>query len=596
MVACRPGMAVSGPIRNQRSEHEFARCPNVQNVRTPPRHPDGRQSHVAGVTQPPLIEHTIPALLKQTAARFRDRPAVVFCARKERWTWAEFDRKCDAVADGFLRLGLKKGDRIGIWGPNSPEWLLTMYASARIGLILVNVNPAYRPFELEYALNKSGCRALVLAEQFKTSNYVEMLQGLAPELKSCPAGALRAARVPKLEMCIKMGAAPAPGMLLFDGLMSPDGKIDTASLDAITATLSQNDPINIQFTSGTTGAPKGATLTHRNIVNNGFFTVSAIKFSEADRLCITVPLYHCFGMVMGTLGCVSVGACMVFPGEGFDPVATLEAVDAERCTALYGVPSMFALILDAKTFGDYDISSLRTGVMAGAPCPIELMRKVIARMHMGEITICYGMTETSPVSFQSDVDDPLERRVSTIGRVHPHVEVRIVDTAGHTVPVGVAGEICTRGYSVMLGYWDDEARTRDAVVDGWMHTGDLGVIDADGYGSVVGRLKDMVIRGGENIYPREIEEFLVGHEAIRDVQVFGVPDERFGEELCAWIVVREGRTLTEAELRSYCQDRIAHFKIPRYFRFRDELPMTATGKAQKFKMREEMIAEIKGKK
>jgi fatty-acyl-CoA synthase len=492
-----------------------------------------------------------------------------------------------------MKLGLNKGDRVGIWGPNSPEWILTQFATARLGLILVNINPAYRLSELEYALNKVGCRAIVIAEKFKTSNYVEMIQALAPELAAKGPGRLVAAKLPALEIVIQMGGAPAPGMLAFSEVASGADAADVAALEAISASLSPNDAINIQFTSGTTGLPKGATLTHRNIVNNARFVVETMHFRPADRLCVTVPLYHCFGMVLGALGCAVTGACMVFPGEGFDPAATLAAVSKERCTALYGVPSMFAAMLDVPDFARFDLSSLRTGVMAGAPCPIELMKRVIADMHMREITICYGMTETSPVSFQSAVDDPLERRVSTIGRVHPHVEAKIVDTDDNIVATGVPGEVCCRGYSVMLGYWDDEAKTRESIKDGWMRTGDLGVIDADGYASIVGRLKDMVIRGGENIYPREIEEFLLQNPKFREVQVFGVPDQHYGEELCAYIVCREGQSATEEEVRAFCKDRISHYKVPRYIRFRSELPLTATGKAQKFKMRDEMIEELK---
>lgn len=557
-----------------------------------PQRPIGGQSLVKGVETTPIMELTVPQVLKATAARHASGAAAVFSGPSVRWTWAELDRKVDGFAAGLLKLGLKKGDRVGVWGPNSPEWILTQFATARLGIILVNINPAYRLSELEYALNKVGCRAIVIAEKFKSSNYVEMIKALAPELATRGSGRLSSAKLPALEIVIQMGPHPAPGMLSFDEVAAGASAADIAALDAITATLSTNDAINIQFTSGTTGLPKGATLTHRNIINNARFVVDTMRFTPADRLCVTVPLYHCFGMVLGALGCTVTGACMVYPGEGFDPAATLAAVSQERCTALYGVPSMFAAMLDVPDFSRYDLASLRTGVMAGAPCPIELMKRVIADMHMREITICYGMTETSPVSFQSAVDDPLERRVSTIGRVHPHVEAKIVDTEGNVVPVGVPGEVCCRGYSVMLGYWDDEAKTRDSIVDGWMHTGDLGVIDADGYASIVGRLKDMVIRGGENIYPREIEEFLLQNPKFREVQVFGVPDTHYGEELCVWIVCREGQSATEEEVRAFCKDRISHYKIPKYIRFRSELPLTATGKAQKFKMRDEMIAEL----
>jgi fatty-acyl-CoA synthase len=538
------------------------------------------------------MDVTVPKALKDTVRQHPLKPAAVFTGPGLRWTWAEFDRLVDELAAGLVKLGLVKGDRIGIWGPNRPEWVLTQFATARIGLVLVNINPAYRLSELEFALNKVGCRAVVIAERFKSSDYVGMIQSLAPELATRGSGRLRAERLPHLEMVIQMGATAAPGMLRFDDVAASGRNSGIHGLDAITATLAPDDAINIQFTSGTTGLPKGATLTHKNIVNNARFVLDTMRFTPSDRLCVTVPLYHCFGMVLGSLGCAVRGSCMVFPGEGFDPVTTLVAVSQERCTALYGVPSMFAAMLDVPAFKGHDLASLRTGVMAGAPCPIELMKRVIADMHMGEITICYGMTETSPVSFQSAVDDPFDRRVSTIGRVHPQVEAKIVDAQGIIVPPGVPGEVCCRGYSVMLGYWDDEAKTRESIKDGWMHTGDLGVIDAEGYASIVGRLKDMVIRGGENIYPREVEEFLLQNPKFREEQVFGVPDKHYGEELCAWIVCREGQTATEEEVRAFCKDRISHYKIPKYIRFRAELPLTATGKAQKFKMRDEMVKEL----
>lgn len=556
------------------------------------RRPAQGLAHVSGVTRPPLITKTIPQVLRETVTAFADRPALVFSATGQRWTWAEFAAEVDALAAGLLALGLRRGDRVGIWSPNRPEWVLTQFATARLGIILVNINPAYRLAELEYALNKVGCRALITAERFKTSDYLEMLSSLMPELSSAAGGPLRAARFPQLEFVIKMGAAPIVGMLRLDDVVAGGQAIGAEQLDAVTASLDIDDAINIQFTSGTTGAPKGATLSHRNIVNNAFFVVSGMRFTQADRLCIPVPLYHCFGMVLGTLGCVTVGATMVFPGEGFDAQATLSAVSEESCTAVYGVPSMFSLMLDAPNLDRFKLGSLRTGVMAGALCPIELMKRVVADMNMREVTICYGMTETSPVSFQSATDDPIERRVSTIGRIQPHVEVKIVGPDGATLPVGQQGEICTRGYSVMKGYWDDPQRTAESIVDGWMHSGDLGVIDEEGYATVVGRSKDMVIRGGENIYPREIEEFLGGFSKVREVQVFGVPDEKYGEELCAWIVCRDGCVASEEEIREFCRDKIAHFKVPRYIRFKTELPMTATGKAQKFKMRDEMIKEL----
>jgi fatty-acyl-CoA synthase len=546
---------------------------------------------VIGATDAPLLDDTIPGLLARTAAAQGGREAVVFADRGLRLTWDAFAAAVDRLATGLLGLGIGKGDRVGIWAPNRPEWLLTQFATARIGAIMVNVNPAYRLGELEYALTKVECMALILADRFKSSDYLGMIERLAPELATAEPGRLRAERLPALRAVIRMGAERSPGMLSFDELAatSPEpGKLARA-----TAALAQADPINIQFTSGTTGLPKGATLTHRNIVNNAHFVTAAMHLTADDRLCIPVPLYHCFGMVMGTLGCVTKGAAMVFPGEGFDPAVTLAAVAAERCTALYGVPTMFAAMLDAPGFDGFDLASLRTGIMAGAPCPIEIMKKVIARMHMSEVTIAYGMTETSPVSFQSATDDPLEKRVTTVGRVHPHVEVKLVDTGCATVPVGTTGELCTRGYSVMRGYWEDPGKTAEAVdSEGWMHTGDLAVLDADGYCNIVGRVKDMLIRGGENVYPREIEEHLFRHPAVAMVQVFGVPDPKFGEEVCAWIVLQPGTTATEDDIRAFCREQLSHYKVPRYIRFKDELPMTVTGKAQKFLMRAAMMEEL----
>jgi fatty-acyl-CoA synthase len=548
-------------------------------------------SHVSGDRSTPLLEDTIPQALARVVARFPDRPAAVFPAQGVRVNWTEFADAVDDLASGLLALGLEKGDRIGIWSPNRWEWLLTQFATARIGLVMVNINPAYRLYELEYALNKVGCRALITAARFKTSDYLGMIGELAPELARSAPGKLKAAKLPHLEIVVAMGEAPA-GTIAFDEVIGLGTSKERARLDAITAGLDRDDAINIQFTSGTTGAPKGATLTHSNILNNAHFVTAAMNLTEADRLCIPVPLYHCFGMVMGTLGCVTKGAAMVFPGEGFDPEATLSAVAAERCTALYGVPTMFVAMLDHPAFGRFDLSSLRTGIMAGAPCPVEVMKRVQSQMNMREVTIAYGMTETSPVSFQSHVDDPLEKRVSTVGRIHPHVEVKVVDAEGRTVPPGERGELCTRGYSVMKGYWDEPEKTAVAIdEEGWMHTGDLATIDAEGYCNIVGRVKDMIIRGGENVYPREIEEFLYRHPKVREVQVFGVPDPRYGEEVCAWIVPGP-EAPTEEEIRAFCQGQIAHYKIPRYVRIRPSLPMTVTGKPQKFVMREEMAGEL----
>ncbi|MDY7805610.1 AMP-binding protein [Burkholderia stagnalis] len=556
--------------------------------------PENGLSYVRGATDVPLSEATIGQFLRETAERFPDRPAVVFREQRVRWTWRAFADEVDALAAGLAALGIGKGDRVGIWSPNRSEWLLTQFATARIGAILVNLNPAYRLAELEYALNKVRCTAVITAERFKSSGYVEMLQTIAPELASAAPGALHAARVPSLRTIVSMGDVAPAGMFRFtDVIARGRDALDPAALDALGATLASTDPINIQFTSGTTGSPKGATLTHRNVVNNARSIAMAMRFSEQDALCIPVPLYHCFGMVLSVLACVSTGAAMVFPGEAFDPAATLAAVAEERCTALHGVPTMFIAELDHPDFAKYDLSTLRTGIMAGSPCPIETMKRVVSQMHMSEVTIAYGMTETSPVSFHSSTDDPLEKRTTTVGRIQPHLEVKVIDPSGGTVPVGETGELCTKGYSVMLGYWDDDEKTRDVLVDGWMHTGDLATIDADGYCNIVGRLKDMLIRGGENIYPREIEEFLFRHPKIQSAQVFGVPDAKYGEEVCAWIVLRAGEQMSEDDVRAFCSGQIAHYKIPRYIRFVDELPMTVTGKVQKFIMRQRMIDELK---
>ena len=537
-------------------------------------------SHVQGECSRPLSALTLPALLAATVARWPQRDAVVLREQGLRWSWAQFALEIDRLADGLRRLGLVAGDRVGIWSPNRAEWLVTQFATARLGLILVNINPAYRLAELEYALRLAGCRAVIAAERLRSADYLAMLAEVAP-------------RLPALQCVIRLGEGETPGMRRYADVLVPADEVDRAALDAISAGLGCHDPINIQFTSGTTGHPKGATLTHHNIVNNAIAVAAAMRFSEADRLCIPVPLYHCFGMVLAVLACVASGAAMVFPGEVFDAGATLAAVSDERCTALHGVPTMFIAELDHPEFERFDLSHLRTGIMAGSPCPIETMRKVVARMNLREITIAYGMTETSPVSFQSSTDDPLERRVTTVGRVQPHVEARVVDADGRTVPVGTPGELWTRGYLVMQGYWGDEARTREAVVEGgWMRTGDLATIDAEGYCNIVGRVKDMLIRGGENIYPREIEEFLFRHPKVQSVQVFGVPDQKYGEEVCAWIVLRPGETATAEEIQAFCRDQIAHYKIPRHIRFVTEMPMTITGKVQKFMMRRAMAEEL----
>ena len=551
------------------------------------------RSYVNGASDRPLIGLTIGEQLDQTARAFPDNDALVVRQQNVRWQYGEFKAKVDALAAGFVALGLVPGDRIGIWSPNNSEWALTQFAAAKAGLVLVNINPAYRLAELEYALNKVGCRALVCAEKFKSSEYLVMLRDLAPEIERAAPGRLKCAKLPSLEIVIRLGTEKSPGMFNFDEIAPLATAADRANLAALAALLQFDDPINIQFTSGTTGFPKGATLTHHNILNNGYFNGVMLGLGDKDRVCIPVPLYHCFGMVMGNLMCAAFGATMVYPSEGFEPLAVLEAIEAEKCTTLYGVPTMFIAELDHPEFARFDLSSLRTGTMAGSPCPTEVMKRVVSDMHMNEVTIGYGMTETSPVSFQSSVDDPIERRVSTVGRVHPHVEVKIVDEEGRIVPPGQPGELCTRGYSVMRGYWSDAEKTGEAIdAAGWMHTGDQATIDDEGYCNIVGRIKDMVIRGGENVYPREIEEFLYRHPKIQDVQVIGVPDEKYGEELCAWVKLRDGESATEEEVREFCKGQIAHYKIPRYVRFVDGFPMTVTGKIQKFVMREETIAAL----
>jgi len=548
-------------------------------------------SYVSGVGTQPLLGETIGACFDRIVKRFGEREALVVRHQNIRWTYRELQRRANNLAVALLRLGLNPGERIGIWSQNNAEWLLAQLATAKAGLILVNINPAYRGSELQYALNKVQCRALILSPRFKSSNYLEMLQELAPELAHSKPGKLESAAFPSLSLVIRLGEERTPGMLNFDALLSDARASELAHLESVGAALQFDDPINIQFTSGTTGQPKGATLTHHNILNNGYFVGAAMQFSEVDRLCIPVPLYHCFGMVLGNLVCMTHGATMVYPGESFDAEAVLSTIEAERCTALHGVPTMFIAMLEHPRFGQYDLESLRTGMMAGAPCPVELMQKVIDRMHMRQVTIGYGMTETSPISFQSSMDDSIEHRVSTVGRVLPHLEVKIVDEGGRIVPHGETGELLTRGYSVMRGYWDDEARTRESIdAAGWMHSGDLATIDAEGYCRIVGRSKDMIIRGGENIYPREVEEFLYRHPKIQDVQCVGVPDAKYGEELCACIILRPGMQASAEEIRNFCRDQIAHYKVPRYVKFVDSFPMTVTGKVQKFLLRQQMAA------
>ena len=531
-------------------------------------------SYSHGTSPIPLLGETIGENLRRTVERVGDHEALVVRHQGYRATYREFWEQTGLAARGLLARGVRKGDRVGIWSPNRYEWVVIQYATARIGAILVNINPAYKTAELEYALNQSGTSILILARAFRTADYVAMLN----EVRD---------RCPELRQTLVLDDE-------WEGLLADGASVPEATLAEVEASLQFDEPINIQYTSGTTGFPKGATLSHHNILNNGFFIGEGLHYSENDRVCIPVPFYHCFGMVLGNLACTTHGACIVVPGEVYDPVAVLETVQAERCTSLYGVPTMFIGELEHPRFPEFNLSTLRTGIMAGSPCPVEVMKRVQSQMHMTEVAICYGMTETSPVSTQTAIDDPLEKRVGSVGKVHPHLEVKIIDPAtGEIVPRGTPGELCTRGYSVMLGYWNNEEATRQAIdAARWMHTGDLATMDDEGYVNIVGRIKDMIIRGGENIYPREVEEFLYTHPAVADVQVIGVPDERYGEEVMAWVKLREGAQVTGEELAAYCRGRIATYKIPRYWKFTDTFPMTVTGKIQKFRMREMAIEEL----
>ena len=553
-----------------------------------------RKSYVSGISDKPLLGVTIGDLFDETVDTYPDHDALIVRHQSLRYTYRALQEAVNRCARGLMESGVEKGDRVGIWSPNCAEWTITQFATSKIGAILVNINPSYRVHELAYALTQSGCSVLVIAPSFKSSDYTAMIRELAPELDHARPGELQSIKLPELRTVIRLAPDKVPGMRAWNDLLAMADSVSDDELTVRQRSLEFDDPINIQYTSGTTGYPKGATLSHHNILNNGYFVAETMNFTDSDRLVIPVPLYHCFGMVMGNLGCVTHGAAMIYPGAGFDAGAVLEAVHEERATAVYGVPTMFIAELEHPDFDRYDLASLRTGIMAGSPCPAEVMKKVIERMHMTEVEIAYGMTETSPVSFQTRPTDPFDKRVGTVGRIHPHLEVKIVDTDTDKVAqVGAVGELCTRGYSVMLHYWNNEEATAEAVDHaGWMHTGDLAVMDEEGYVSIVGRIKDMVIRGGENIYPSEIESFLYGHPKIIDVQVIGVPDEKYGEELMTWIKVRDGEALTAEEVKDFCRGKIAHYKVPRYVKFVDDFPMTVTGKIQKFIMREESIKEL----
>ena len=550
-------------------------------------------SYYSGASDAQIIYETIGSYFDKIANLHSTNSALVVRHQGVNWTYGELQARVDQLAMGLIHLGLEPGDRVGIWGPNSSEWVLVQLATAKIGAIMVCINPAYRLYELEYALNKVECKVLITDVSFKTSDYLQMINILAPELESSHPGQLEAEKLPHLTHVIRMGSDTTPEMYNFDAVCAAGTEDNRATMDAVQYRLQPDDAINIQFTSGTTGNPKGATLSHCNILNNGFLTGLAMQLGPEDKLCIPVPLYHCFGMVLSVLACVSHGATMVFTGPSFDPEETLKSVEAEACTALHGVPTMFITELDHPRFLDFDLSTLRTGIMAGAPCPVEVMKRVLSEMHMEDILIAYGQTELSPINNMTLPNDTLERRTETVGRAMPWVEIKVVDEEGRVVPVGEKGEICTRGYSVMQGYWNDEERTAETIDSaGWLHSGDIATMDEAGYVRIVGRIKDMIIRGGENIYPREVEEFLYQHPAVSEVQVFGVPDEKMGEEVCAWIQLNEGFDLSDEDVKAYCRDQITHFKIPRHIRFVTEYPMTVTGKIQKFVMRDEMLEQL----
>ena len=551
------------------------------------------QSYYCGASTTQIIYETIGVYFDRICDQHPNKDALIVRHQGVRWTYRQLQKQVDQLAGGLLALGVAPGDRVGIWGPNSYEWVMVQLATAKIGAIMVCLNPAYRLYELEFALNKVECKVVITAEKFKTSDYLGMLNTLAPELADSKPGALQAQKLPNLRTVIRMGTAETAGMLNFETVCGLGGEKNGDQLLALRSQLKPDDAINIQFTSGTTGNPKGATLTHCNILNNGYLAGEAMQLTETDRLCIPVPLYHCFGMVLAVLACVSHGSAMVFPGEAFDPLETLQTVEAEGCTALHGVPTMFITELDHPRFGEFDLSSLRTGIMAGAPCPVEIMKRVISEMRMEDILIGYGQTEVSPLNHMTLPNDSLERRTETVGRAVPWVEIKVIDQSNRVVAIGEKGEICTRGYSVMREYWNDPERTAETIDEaGWLHSGDLATMDEEGYVRIVGRIKDMIIRGGENIYPREVEEFLYQHPAISEVQVFGIPHEKMGEEVCAWVQLNEGQSMTEDELKAFCNDQITHFKIPRHVRFVTEYPMTVTGKIQKFVMRDQMVAAL----
>jgi len=553
-----------------------------------------KQSYISGISDTPLLGITIGDMFDQTVKQYPDNEALIARHQNIRYTYSQLKDQVDQCARGLMAMGVQKGERIGIWSPNCAEWCITQFATSKLGAILVNINPSYRTHELKYALTQSGCSHIIIAPEFKTSNYTQMLYELAQELPKAEPGQLHSAELPHLRTVIRLGEEPSAGMWQWDDIYTKADKVSADELAQRQSEQQFDDAINIQYTSGTTGYPKGATLSHHNILNNGYFVARIMNFSDQDRLVIPVPLYHCFGMVMGNLGCVSHGATMIYPDAGFDPKTVLETVSEEKATALYGVPTMFIAELEHPEFAEYDLSSLRTGIMAGSPCPVEVMKRVQSDMHMTEVEIAYGMTETSPVSFQTRIGTPLEKQVSTVGQVHPHVEVKIIDPDTSAVlPVGELGELCTRGYSIMLGYWDNPEGTAASIDDArWMHTGDLAIMDGEGYVNIAGRIKDMIIRGGENVYPREIEEFLYTNPKVSDAQVIGVPDEKYGEEIMAWVKLKEGESATEEEMRTFCKGKIAHFKVPRYIKFVDGFPMTVTGKVRKVEMRVLSVEEL----